>query len=179
MPPFWLALAVLFYGVHWFGLPSGGTVDDLHDRMSTADQLLDRLRHLLLPWLSLTLAGAALFARFQRSSMRDAIREPFVRAARAKGSREREIRRQAWRTALSPVITIAGLFFPTLLGGAVFVEIVYAWPGIGTAMLKGVDHRDYDLVAAVVVLGSAMTVAGSFLADLAREFVDPRNRLDQ
>ena len=179
MPPFWLALALMFYGVRWFGLPSGGAVDDLHDRMSTADQLVDRLRHLVLPWLSLTLAGASIFARFQRSSMRDAIREPFVRAARAKGTREFDIRLQAWRTALSPVITIAGLFFPTLLGGAVFVEIVYAWPGIGTAVLKGVDRRDYDLVAAVVVLGSAMTAAGSFLADLTREFVDPRNRLDK
>ncbi len=178
MPQFWLALALMFCGVRWFGLPSGGAVDDLHDRLSAADRLVDRLRHLLLPWLSLTLAGAALFTRFQRSAMRDAIREPFVRAARAKGSRERDIRFQAWRTALSPVITIAGLFFPALLGGAVFVEIVYAWPGIGSAVLKGVDYRDYDLVAAVVVIGSAMTAAGSFLADLTRELVDPRNRLE-
>ena len=173
-PQFWLALALLFCFVRWFHLPAGGELDDLHTSMSAADQFTDRLRHLFLPWLSLTLVGTALFARFQRTAMRDAIREPFVGAARAKGTPETQVRRHAWRTALSPVITMAGLLFPALIGGAVFVEVVYAWPGIGTALLKGVDGRDYDLVAAVVVLGSAMTVLGSFLADVAREWADPR-----
>ncbi len=177
LPEFWLALALMFCFVHWWPvLPATGVVGDSYAYMSASEQVVDRVRHLALPWLSLTLVGTAVFTRFQRAAMRDAIREPFVRAARAKGSRESAVRWQAWRTSLSPVLSVAGMLFPALLGGAVFVEVVYAWQGMGYELLRGIAARDYEMIAAIVVIGSAMTSLGSLLADVAREFVDPRVR---
>ena len=145
--------------------------------MSPWQQVVDRARHLVLPWLSLTVIGTAIFARYQRASMRDVLRESFVRTARAKGLAESTIRRQAWRAAILPVVTLSGLFFPALLTGAVFVERVYGWPGMGTALLTAISGRDYALVSACVIVGSAMTALGSMLADVVRVFVDPRLRV--
>jgi peptide/nickel transport system permease protein len=177
LPEFWLALVLLMvfaHRLHW--LPVTGMTDPMHDYLPPGRQLLDRLRHLVLPWLSLTLVGSAVFARFQRAAMREAIGEPFVRTARAKGLPERAVRRHAWRAALLPVITLAGLLFPALLAGAVFVERVFSWPGMGTTLVRAIAEHDYELVAAIVVLGSAMTAAGSLLADVVREVADPRLR---
>lgn len=177
LPEFWLALALMFCFVHWWHvLPATGVVGDAYAYMSTSEQVIDRLRHLVLPWLSLTLVGTAVFTRFQRAAMRDAMREPFVRATRARGTNESAVRWQAWRTSLSPVLCIAGMLFPALLGGAVFVEVVYAWQGMGYELLRGIAARDYEMIAAIVVIGSVMTSVGSFVADLAREWVDPRVR---
>lgn len=177
LPEFWLALALMFCFVHWWHvLPATGVVGDAYAYLSTSEQVVDRLRHLVLPWLSLTLVGTAVFTRYQRAAMRDAIREPFVRATRARGARESTVRWQAWRTSLSPVLSVAGMLFPALLGGAVFVEVVYAWQGMGYELLRGIAARDYEMIAAIVVIGSALTSIGSFVADLAREVVDPRVR---
>ncbi len=177
LPEFWLALLLLHVfaqGLGW--LPATGMVDALHDYMPFGDRVLDRLRHLVLPWLALSLVGTAVFARFQRSSMRDAWQEPYVRTARAKGLPERGVRRHAWRTALVPVITLTGLVFPALLGGAVFVERIFAWPGMGHTTVLAVTARDYEFVTAAVVVGSAMTAAGSLLADWVQQLADPRTR---
>jgi peptide/nickel transport system permease protein len=177
VPEFWLALLLvqLFaQTLQW--LPPGGMVDSLHDYLTPADQWRDRLEHLVLPWLTLSLVGTAVFTRFQRSSMRDVWQEPFVRTARAKGLTERGVRRHAWRTALTPVIALAGLTFPALLGGSVFVERIFAWPGMGNATVAAVNARDYEFVTAAVIVGSAMTVVGSLLADALQRFADPRVR---
>jgi peptide/nickel transport system permease protein len=177
LPEFWLALALMLLFVHWLHwLPATGMTDPMHAYLSPAERLLDRLRHLVLPWLSLTLVGTAVFARFQRAAMREVIGEPFVRTARAKGLSERAVRRQAWRAALLPVITLAGLLFPALLAGAVFVERVFSWPGMGMTLVRAITEHDYEVVAAIVVIGSAMTAAGSLLADVVRELADPRLR---
>ncbi len=177
LPEFWLALLMLQIFVQWLGwFPATGIVDAMHDLMPPGEQLLDRLRHLALPWCTLSLVGTALFARFQRSSMIDAWREPHVRTARAKGLTERAVRRHAWRTALVPVITLFGLLFPALLGGAVFVERVFGWPGMGYTTILAVGARDYDLVTAAVIVGSAMTAVGSLLADGLLTIADPRTR---
>jgi len=177
LPEFWLALLMLqlfVQGLGWF--PATGVVAAMHDLMSPGEQLLDRLRHLALPWFTLSLVGTAWFARFQRTSMMDAWREPFVRTARAKGLAERGVRQHAWRTALVPVITLFGLLFPALLGGAVFVERVFGWPGMGYTTILAVGARDYELVAAAVIVGSAMTALGSLLADGLQTMADPRTR---
>lgn len=175
VPEFWLALLLLQLFAQTLGwLPVTGMVDALHEHLPLATQIRDRLRHLALPWLSLSLVGVAVFARFQRSSMREAWREPFVRTARAKGVSERGVRWHAWRTALAPVIALAGLTLPALVGGAVFVERIFSWPGMGNATVQAVANRDYDFVVAAVLLTSAMTVLGSLLADLAQRLLDPR-----
>lgn len=178
LPEFWLALLMLQLFVQWLGwFPATGMVDAMHDTMPFGQQLLDRLAHLALPWLTLSLVGTAWFARFQRSSMIDAWREPHVRTARAKGLSERGVRQHAWRTALVPVITLFGLLFPALLGGAVFVERVFGWPGMGYTTILAVGARDYEFVTAAVVVGSAMTAFGSLLADGLQQLADPRTRV--
>lgn len=175
MPEFWLALLLLQLFVQTLGwLPATGMVSATYEHLASAAQLRDRLRHLAMPWLSLSLVGMAVFARFQRSSMREAWREPFVRTARAKGLSERGVRWHAWRTALAPVIALTGLTLPALVGGAVFVERIFAWPGMGNATVLAVNNRDYDFVTAAVLLTSALTVVGSLLADLAQRLLDPR-----
>ena len=178
VPEFWLAMALLtVFALRIPILPAGGMIDvAMHDSMSTSEQLWDRLRHLALPWASLTLVGCAVFARYQRESMRDAMREPFVQTARAKGLSDRGARWHAWRTAILPIITMTGLFFPALFTGAVFVERIFGWPGMGEALVRAVGERDYALVSACVIMGSATTTVGALLADTARSYADPRLR---
>jgi peptide/nickel transport system permease protein len=101
---------------------------------------------------------------------------PSIRVARAHGLPERRVRQLAWRAALLPVITLAGLYLPALATGAVFVERIYAWPGMGRLLLGGIDARDPALVAGIVVLGSALTAVGAACADVARWLADPRLR---
>jgi peptide/nickel transport system permease protein len=144
--------------------------------MSTRQQLVDRVRHLILPLTSLSLVGVAVFARYQRLAMQESMTQPFVRTARAKGLTETAVRRQAWRSALLPVITVTGLMLPALITGAVFVERVFAWPGMGFAMIRAIEARDYPVVSAGVILGSAVTALGAALADIARDIADPRLR---
>lgn len=179
IPEFWFALALLYlfaYRLHV--LPATGMIDAaMYDSMTPWQQMIDRARHLVLPWMSLTVMGTAIFARYQRGTMCDIMREPFVRTARAKGLAEPAVRRHAWRAAILPVVTLAGLYFPALLTGAVFVERVFGWPGLGSALLDAIGNRDYALVSACVIVGSAMTAMGSLLADVVRALVDPRLRL--
>jgi len=177
LPEFWLALVLLVVFVHQHGwLPATGITDEMSRYMSTRQQFVDRVRHLVLPLTSLSLVGIAVFARYQRDAMEESMTQPFVRTARAKGLTESAVRRQAWRSALLPVITLTGLMLPTLVTGAVFVERVFAWPGMGFAMIRAIEARDYPVVSAGVIVGSAVTALGAALADIAREIADPRLR---
>jgi peptide/nickel transport system permease protein len=178
VPEFWFALMLLFVFAHRLHvLPATGMIDAaMYDTMTPFEQVRDRLRHIVLPWTALTVMGTAVFARYQRAAMRETVGEPFMRTARAKGLSEGAARRQAWRVAMPPVITVAGLFFPALLTGAVFVERVFGWPGMGTALLDAISRRDYELVSACVIIGSATTAIGTLLADIVRAVVDPRLR---
>jgi len=178
VPEFWFALMLLFVFSYWIPvLPATGMIDvAMHGSMSSGARLWDRLRHLVLPWTALTVMGTAIFARYQRVAMRDALSEQFVRTARAKGLTTWSVYWHAFRTALLPTITLAGLFFPALLTGAVFVERVFGWPGMGSALLTAINSRDYALVSASVIVGSAMTALGSLFADVLRALADPRLR---
>ncbi len=180
LPIFWLGLVLLLvFGqwLHWF--PVGGITDPvLYDAHSLGGKLLDRLRHLALPALTLGLVGAAGTARFQRAALLEALGQDYVRTARAKGLRESSVLvRHALRDALLPVITLLGLALPFLLTGAVFVETVFAWPGLGKLAADAIAARDYPLVLATTLLASAVVVAGSLLADLLAALADPRVRL--
>ena len=174
IPEFWLALLLLWWLAPPF--PASGIVNDNASYYGTLWQLRDRALHLILPLLSLSLVGTAVIARFQRVAMREVFAELFVRTARAKGLDEPAVRRHALRAALLPVITITGLYFQSVLAGSVFIEKVFAWPGMGLTLLEGIGRRDYDLVAAYVVVGSGMAALGNLAADLLREVADPRLR---
>lgn len=138
---------------------------------------LDLLHHLALPAGTLALFVAATVARHQRASMLDVRDAEFIRAARATGIPERQILfRHALRNALTPVLTVMGVLLPTLVGGAVLVERIFSWPGMGRTIVDAVSFRDYPLVAGGVIVTSIGVVAGSLLADLAVAWADPRVR---
>ncbi|OUN01679.1 MAG: peptide ABC transporter permease [Firmicutes bacterium ZCTH02-B6] len=165
MPVFWLGLMLmLLFSLHlgWFPTAGHGT-----------------WRHLVLPSITLGLSSAAIIARMTRSSMLEVLRQDYVRTARAKGVPERGVvLRHAFRNALIPVVTVMGLQFGNLLGGAVLTETVFAWPGIGRLMVGAITARDYP-----VVQGAVLTVAVGFilinlLVDVLYAYIDPTIRYD-
>jgi peptide/nickel transport system permease protein len=149
----------------------------MHDYLSVMGRIADRLRHLALPVGTLTLLIAAGVARYQRAELIRVLPEDYMRTARAKGVTERKIiTRHALRNALIPVVSLAGLNLPLLFTGAVFVERVFAWPGMGWTVVTAVGTRDYPLVLAGVIVTSATVVLGSLVADVLYAFADPRVR---
>ena len=179
MPDFWLAILALLAFTYWLPLfPVGGTVDPVtHDYMGLGARIVDRLRHLALPAITLTVLASPGVARYQRAALLDVLPADYIRTARLKGLTEREIlRRHALRNALLPIISLLGLSFPALLTGAFFVEKIFVWPGMGLAVVTAIGSRDYPLVVGGVILGSIMVTAGSLLADLLYVWADPRLR---
>jgi peptide/nickel transport system permease protein len=192
VPTFWLGLLliiVLAVGLHW--LPVSGRIDPrlpaapvithllILDSLLAGEWLVfvDALKHIVLP--AVTLAGwpAAIFARQSRSALLEAIGRDYVRTARAKGLRERAvIFHHAFRNALLPVVTVVGLEFGTLLGGAVVTETVFAWPGVGHLVVDAIAARDYTLVQGAVLLFATLFVVLNLLADVAYVFLNPRIR---
>ena len=179
VPEFWLAIVLMLVFAHGLRLfPVAGMIDvAMHDYLGPAGRLADRLRHLVLPALSLALLFGATVARYQRAALLDVLPEDFVRAARARGLPERRVvLRHALRNALLPTVTLAGLALPALVGGAVFVETIYAWPGMGRLAVEALQKRDYDVVTAIAMLGTLLVVLGAFLADAVQARLDPRVR---
>ncbi|MGQ0713474.1 MAG: ABC transporter permease [Gemmatimonadaceae bacterium] len=179
MPDFWLAIMAMLVFAYWIPIfpTSGITTPVLYDYLSPLGKLGDRLRHLVLPATTLVLLTAAIIGRYQRAAFLDIATQDFVRTARAKGLREREVLwRHVLRNALLPVITLLGLALPMLVGGAVFVEQVFAWPGMGRLAVGAISARDHPLVLAIVVIGSALVTLGSLLADILYTVADPRLR---
>lgn len=179
VPSFWLGLLLAWLAAtHWRILPSGGMHDVLLERdAGGARVLLDVLRHLALPALTLSLVSIAATMRYQRTAMLEALAFPFVQTARAKGITERRVVwHHAWRNALFPVITLFGLWLPVLVTGSVFVEQVFAWPGLGSLAAGAVGGRDYPLLMGTALLASTLVVAGGLLADLLYALLDPRVR---
>jgi peptide/nickel transport system permease protein len=179
MPDFWLAILALLAFTYWLPLfPVGGAVDPvMHEYMGLGARIVDRLWHLALPALTLTVLAAPSVARYQRAALLDVLPADYIRTARLKGLTEREIlRRHALRNALLPIISLVGLSFPALLTGAFFIEKIFAWPGMGLAVVHAIGTRDYPLVVGGVILGSIMVTLGSILADLLYAWADPRLR---
>ena len=178
MPDFWLAILALLTFAYWLPVfPVGGAVDVMHEDMGLWGRFVDRLYHLALPALTLTLLASAVVARYQRAALLDVLPADYIRTARLKGLSEREIlRRHALRNALLPIISLVGLSFPALLTGAFFVEKIFAWPGMGYAVMSAIGTRDYPLVVGGVIIGSIMVTLGSLLADLLYAWADPRLR---
>jgi peptide/nickel transport system permease protein len=178
LPEFWLGLVLLLLFAYRFPMfPSRGVIDAMHDYFSPTERLIDRARHLVLPALTLALLSTASIARYQRATLLDVLPQDFVRTARAKGVREsRVLWRHALRNALVPTIVLAGLALPSLIGGAVFVETVYSWPGLGTVAANAFTARDYQIVLGVTMLGAVVVVIGNILADVLHAVADPRVR---
>jgi peptide/nickel transport system permease protein len=180
MPSFWLGLVLAWLvGIQWRLLPAAGMEDPLlSGDTALAVRVTDVIRHLILPSLTLSAVSIAATMRYQRAAMLDVLRMPFIVTARAKGLSEREVTwHHAWRNALFPVITLFGLWLPILVTGSVFVEAVFAWPGLGSLAASAVGGRDYPLLMGASVLVAALVVAGGLLTDVAYAVLDPRVRL--
>ena len=180
LPTFWLALILLLlFGEKLRLFPVGGPSDPV--LCPTVDSLycfIDRIWHLALPAATLGLVGAAGTARFQRAAMLEVARQDFIRTARAKGLPERRVvLHHQLRNALLSFITRFGLTFPFLLTGAVLIETIFAWPGMGRLTVDAILRRDYAVVTATALIASTFVVAGSLLADILLGLADPRIRV--
>jgi peptide/nickel transport system permease protein len=159
----------------WLRFPAFGAASVGADFLPPAARLGDAVRHLVLPITTLALVGAAGTARFVRGAVLEALRQPFVRAARAKGLGEaRVLLRHALRNALVPVLTLLGLQLPALFSGVVFVETIFGWPGMGRVTVQAVLARDYPVVMASTAVFAVLVVAGNLVADLLTSLADPR-----
>lgn len=163
LPRFWLGpMLIILFAIKLDWLPVSGA---------------GSLRHLVLPAITLGVALAAFLSRVTRASMLEALREEFITVARAKGLAPMPVLwKHAFRNALLPILTVLGLEFGTLLGGAIVTEKVFAWPGMGTLLLNGIEARDFNLVRAVVLAFTFSYLAMNALTDLAYAAVDPRVR---
>ncbi len=181
IPGFWLALMlVLVFSVNLGWFPTSQTRSLDYDLLSWSGKVLDRLWHLVLPVFVLGVASAAGTARYMRNKLLEVLSEEYVLAARARGLRERTvILKHALRNALIPIVTIYGLALPFLLGGAVLIEKVFAWPGMGLLAVEAVGGRDYPVILATSMIAAVLVVLGNLLADVTYALVDPRVSYDE
>lgn len=173
IPTFWFGLIVIYtFSLRLGWLPAGS-------RSTVGDgSFADYARHLIAPSLVLALVEVAIWSRYMRGAMLEVISQDFVRTARAKGLSERAVMlRHAFRNALLPMIQLAGLELPTLLGGALVTETVFTWPGMGRLFLDSLGYRDYPVVMGILMVSAVLALLGSLLADLFSAAADPRIRL--
>lgn len=173
MPNFWLGLMLLlWFGLRWKLLPIWG-VGHL------SEGLWDVISHLILPSVTLGTSLAAILTRLTRASLLEVLSQDFIQTARAKGLRERIVLyKHALRNALIPVATTAGLQFGALLGGAVIVENIFSWPGLGRLTLQAIQKRDLPVVQSTTLVFAVSFVIVTLLVDVLYVFIDPRIRYD-
>jgi peptide/nickel transport system permease protein len=179
MPDFWLALLlVILFALKFkeWGLPAlpvGGMTD-----ARGGGDLRDRIEHLILPVAALSMVQIGSWAAFFRSSMLETLSQEYIRTANSKGLPERTILYlHAFKNAFLPLITIVGLALPGLLGGALFIETIFAWPGMGRLTYEAVGRRDYTMIMATTLMFSVLTMLSNLIADVLYATLDPRIRL--
>lgn len=174
MPNFWLGLMlIILFGVKLKWLPTSG----MYDIMATDRPIGDLLRHLVLPAFTLATSHMAYVARFTRSSLLEVLNQDYIRTARAKGLHERiVVLRHGLRNSLIPIISVLGVTVGHLLGGAVIVEAVFSWPGLGSLMVQGILARDFSLVQGSMLFAAATFILVNLAADILYAVVDPRIR---
>jgi peptide/nickel transport system permease protein len=180
IPDFWLGLILIIVFYAWLKnpitgdslLPAGGILT-----IGVPFSVLDALQHLILPVATGALGWIAWYSRFLRSSMLDVIHQDYLRTARAKGlSQQAVIFKHALRNALIPLVTLFALDLPYIFSGAVFIETIFAWPGMGRLYYQAAQQRDYPVLLAVLIIGASMIILSNLLADVFYAFLDPRIR---
>ncbi|SDK32683.1 peptide/nickel transport system permease protein [Agrobacterium fabrum] len=173
IPTFWFGLVAIYLFSVKLGWFPAGNMYDVGD-----GSLLDIAHHLVLPVLVLAFVEVAMWSRYMRSATLEVINQDFVRTAKAKGVPKQAILwRHVVRNALLPMIPLAGLQMPALLGGALVTETVFTWPGMGRLFLDSLSYNDYPVVMGLVMFSAVMVLLGSLLADIMTAIVDPRIRL--
>jgi peptide/nickel transport system permease protein len=178
LPAYWLGLMlVMLFTYRLRVLPAFGAAGLDAEFLPAPARALDGLRHLALPLATLTIIGVGGVARFVRGAMLDLRGSVFLVTAEAKGLTPRRVLiGHALRNALIPVITLLGLSLPAVFSGAVFVEAIFAWPGVGRVLVEAVQARDYPVVLAAAAVSAALVVTGNLLAELLTAWADPRVR---
>jgi ABC-type dipeptide/oligopeptide/nickel transport system permease component len=178
MPPQWLGLLVVLYVAGWLGLPTSGIKDPilgiLHSP-STMEVLVDRLRHMILPAATLGLVLYGEYALVARSAMLETLGEDYVLTARAKGLSNWEIvRTHGLRNAMLPIVTLVALSIGYVIGGAITIEYVFSYPGIGLAIVEAISQRDYAVLQGAFLLLTLSVILFNLVADLLYFKLDPR-----
>lgn len=178
--PLYVAAMWLLY---WFYLRASGTIfhlplgmvsDNFHN-FSLPHKVVDLARHLLLPLICYSYASLAYDTRFIKANMEEVIRQDYIRTAKAKGLDPRTILwRHAFRNTLIPFVTLIGLQLPSLITGAVILELIFSWPGIGQLFYESITYRDYPLIMGLTFMFAVATLLGQLWADVLYAFVDPR-----
>ncbi|HAX25803.1 MAG TPA: ABC transporter permease [Thermomicrobiales bacterium] len=180
VPIFWLGLILILIFYIWLDnpfkggplLPAGGMYT-----LGADFSIWDRIVHLILPVTMLAASWVAWYTRFLRASMLEVIHQDYIRTARAKGLGERVvIMRHAFRNAAIPLITLMALDLPLIFSGALFTEVIFAWPGMGRLFFTAADRRDYPLLMAIIMITATLIVLSNLLADVLYAWLDPRIR---
>jgi peptide/nickel transport system permease protein len=178
IPGFWLSLLLMYWlGVvnNWF--PISGIHSLNYETLDTWDKIKDSFSHLFLPVVIPSVTGLAGITLFVKNGMLDVFHQDYITTARAKGlSEHKVVYTHALRNALLPLITIVGLSIPGLIGGSVIAETIFAIPGMGKLFFDAVTARDFPVVMGILTIGSALTLIGNLIADIAYAWADPRVR---
>ena len=177
MPPLIASLVMVLVAARTGWFPLGGMGSAGAQELNWWDWALDLARHVPMPAIALALPLAATLERLQSQSMRDAMQQPFVRAAEARGlSQHQAMLRHAWRVSLGPVLGLYGLMIGSLFSGSFIVEVVTNWPGLGRLLFDALRARDLYLIAGCAAAGAVFLAVGTFIADVVLALVDPRAR---
>jgi peptide/nickel transport system permease protein len=178
-PLFWLGLMLIVLATLKLGLLPAGGMSTIGATQSPLVHALDVLRHLILPATTLALFYMATYTRLMRASMLEILSSDYVRTAHAKGlSSARVLYGHALRNAILPMVTVLGVQVGSLMGGAVVVEVVFAWPGLGRLAFEAIFQRDLNLLLGILLLSSSLVIAVNLAVDLLYTRLDPRIALE-
>jgi peptide/nickel transport system permease protein len=177
-PTFWLGIILLFWGASRYDLPIGGKLTPGMDYDSIWERWADVARHLLLPTLTYTIVYTGQYTLFMRSAILEIFGEDFILTAKAKGLNTVQILRDhALRNAMLPTVTIIALNLGFTVAGAIEIETVFSWPGLGLAVIEAVDRQDYPMLQGAFLLLAVSVIFANLMADLLYSYLDPRIRV--
>jgi peptide/nickel transport system permease protein len=175
LPTFWLGILLLFWGTSRLGLPIGGKLTVGADHLTLWDKWLDIGRHLLLPTLTYTIIYTGEYTLFMRSAVLEIFSEDYILTAKAKGLNTFQILRDhALRNAMLPTVTIVALNLGLTVAGAIQIEAVFSWPGLGHAVVEAVSRQDYPVMQGAFLLLALSVICANLIADLLYSYLDPR-----
>ncbi|WP_096271677.1 ABC transporter permease [Paucisalibacillus globulus] len=178
VPNFFFGLiAIYLFAIKLGWFPSQGTITGTD--VAGLQEFFDRIHHMVLPGITLGLAGTASYMRYMRSEVLDVLSSDYIRTAKAKGMSDRNVLyKHTLRNAMIPIITLMGFEFGALLSGAIITEQVFSYPGLGTLFINSITNRDYPIIMAIALLLGVTILIGNLLADIFYSIVDPRIRYD-